>query len=341
MSTFVQDFTHTHDAEPHIARTKEIIQKHPEIKELMGRNVNTFFFIVGIVALQIAVAGFVSSQAWWVILIAAWCIGAFANHSLFVLIHECSHNMVFKNRTANMLTGILCDFPAGFPTSVGFRKYHLKHHAFQGHYDLDADLPSQWEAKLIGNGFIGKAAWLLFFPIFQGLRPPRLKEIKFANKWIWINIFFVLAFDVLMVYTFGWGAIAYFIASFFFAVGLHPVGARWIQEHYLVAAPQETYSYYGPLNLLSFNVGYHNEHHDFSYVPWNNLPKIRAIAPEYYDTLVYHTSWSKLLWRWLVDKDLSLYSRTLRNNRGGIKVTGGSESDFFKGMKLKETQAVT
>jgi hypothetical protein len=43
----------------------------------------------------------------------------------------------------------------------------------------------------------------------------------------------------------------------------------------------------------------------------------------------------------LVDKDLSLYSRTLRNNRGGIKVTGGSESDFFKGMKLKETQAVT
>jgi sphingolipid delta-4 desaturase len=118
-----------------------------------------------------------------------------------------------------MLTGILCDFPAGFPTSVGFRKYHLKHHAFQGHYDLDADLPSQWEAKLIGNGFIGKAAWLLFFPIFQGLRPPRLKEIKFANKWIWINIFFVLAFDVLMVYTFGWGAIAYFIASFFFGDG--------------------------------------------------------------------------------------------------------------------------
>jgi len=340
MSSFVQEYNHTHDAEPHIARTKEIIKKHPEIKDLMGRNVYTFFFIIGLVALQIAVAGFVSTQAWWVILLAAYGIGAFANHALFVLIHECTHNMVFKNRIANILTGFLCDLPGAFPASAGFRKYHLKHHAFQGHYDLDADLPSRWEAKLIGNGFVGKALWLLFFPIFQGLRPPRLKEIKFANKWIWVNLIFVLAFDAAIVYFFGWAAIVYFLLSFFFAVGLHPVGARWIQEHYLIAEPQETYSYYGPLNLLSFNVGYHNEHHDFSYVPWNNLPKVRAIAPEYYDTLVYHTSWTKLLWRWLVDKDLSLYSRTLRNNRAGIKVAGGDESDFFKGMEIKETQAV-
>ena len=151
---------------------------------------------------------------------------------------------------------------------------------------------------------------------------------------------FVLAFDAVMVYFFGWGAIIYFVLSFFFSVGLHPVGARWIQEHYLVAAPQETYSYYGPLNLLSFNVGYHNEHHDFSYVPWNRLAKIKAIASEYYDTLVYHTSWTKLLWRWLVDKDLSLYSRTLRNNRAGIKVASKGESDFLKGMEIKEAQTV-
>ncbi len=338
MSSFVHEYQHTDAAEPHIQRTKEIIKKYPEIKKLMGRNIYTFHFIVGIVALQVVVAGLVSSQAWWVVLIAAYCIGAFANHALFVLIHECSHNMVFKNRVANIFAGFLCDLPSAFPSSAGFRTYHLKHHAFQGHYDLDADLPSRWEASLIGNGTIGKALWLLFFPIFQGLRPPRLKEIHFSNKWVWINLALVLVFDAVILYFFGWGAIVYFILSFFFAVGLHPVGARWIQEHYLVAAPQETYSYYGPLNLLSFNVGYHNEHHDFSYVPWNRLPKIKAIAPEYYDTLVYHTSWTKLLWRWLVDKDLSLYSRTLRNNRAGIKVESKGESDFFKGMEIKEAQ---
>ena len=340
MSSFVHEYQYTNEAEPHIQRTKEIIKKYPEIKDLMGRNIYTFHCIVGIVALQIVVAGLVSSQAWWVILLAAYCIGAFTNHALFVLIHECSHNMIFKNRTANILAGFLCDLPSAFPSSVGFRTYHLKHHAFQGHYDLDADLPSRWEASLIGNGTFGKAMWLLFFPVFQGLRPPRLKEITFSNKWVWINLVFVLAFDAVMIYFFGWGAIIYFVLSFFFSVGLHPVGARWIQEHYLVAAPQETYSYYGPLNLLSFNVGYHNEHHDFSYVPWNRLPKIRAIAPEYYDTLVYHTSWTKLLWRWLVDKDLSLYSRTLRNNRAGIKVASKGESDFLKGMEIKEAQTV-
>lgn len=337
MSSFVKEFHHAHDAEPHIQRTKDIIKKYPEIKNLMGRNVNTIYYILGIVGLQLVVAYFVSSQAWWVLLIAAYCIGAFANHALFVLMHDCSHNMVFKNRSANIFAGMLCDLPNGFPVSAGFRKYHLKHHAFQGDYELDADLPSRWEATLIGNGFFGKALWLLLFPVFQGLRPPRLKEIKFSNKWLWINSGLVIGFNLAVFYFIGWSAIAYFLVSFFFSVGLHPVGARWIQEHYLVAPPQETYSYYGPLNILAFNVGYHNEHHDFSYIPWNNLPKVKAIAPEFYDTLIYHTSWSKLLWRWLVDSDLSLYSRTLRNNRGGIAVTSAGEADFFSGMKLKES----
>lgn len=337
MSSFVKEFQHTHEAEPHIQRTKEIIKKYPQIKTLMGRNVNTIYYILGIVGLQLVVAFLVSSQPWWMMLIAAYCIGAFANHALFVLMHDCSHNMVFKNRNANLFAGMLCDLPNGFPVSAGFRKYHLKHHAFQGHYELDADLPSRWEATLIGNGFFGKALWLLLFPVFQGLRPPRLKEIQFSNKWLWINSALVIGFNLAVIYFLGWSAIAYFLASFFFSVGLHPVGARWIQEHYLVAPPQETYSYYGPLNTIAFNVGYHNEHHDFSYIPWNNLPKVRAIAPEYYDTLIYHTSWSKLLWRWLVDSDLSLYSRTLRNNRGGITVSSGTEADFFSGMKLKES----
>lgn len=341
MGPFTTDFNHSDSAEPHIHRTKEIIKKYPQIKKLMGRNVNTIYYILGVVALQIVVAVLLKNQAWYIIVAGAWLIGAFANHALFVLLHECTHNLVFKNRTANMWAGVLCDLPNGFPVSAGFRKYHLKHHAFQGHYEIDADIPSRWEARLMGGTSIGKAVWLLFFPLFQALRPPRLKEIQFSNKWIWINLFSVLIFDIVMVALFGWGVILYMLCSFFFSVGLHPLGGRWIQEHYLIAPPQETYSYYGPLNKLAFNVGFHNEHHDFSYVPWNNLPKIREIAPEYYDTLVYHTSWGGLVWKFITDGDISLFSRTLREERGGVNISKNSESDFFSGMKKKEALSTT
>ena len=326
------------DAEPHIGRTREIIKKYPQIKNLMGRNPMTFVFIVAIVSMQLTLAWVSSSLAWYWILLLAYAVGAFANHALFTLIHECAHNMVFKSRIANLWSGILCDLPNGFPSSVQFRKYHLKHHAFQGNYEIDADIPSVWEAKLIGNSFLGKAIWLLFFPIFQLTRPPRLKEVEFSSLWMWIDLVVVLAVDATLFYFFGYKALLYLVASFFFSVGLHPLGGRWIQEHYLVAAPQETYSYYGPLNKIAFNVGYHNEHHDFAYVPWNKLPEIKAIAPEYYNNLVSHTSWTKLVWKFLTDPEMSLFSRTIRDNKGGINVSRDSETDFNEGIKIKESQ---
>lgn len=337
MANNPKDFTYSNTEEPHIQRTKDIIRKYPQIKDLMGRYPQTFLYAFAIVAAQVLIAYFLRDQAWYIVLLAAYAIGAFANHALFVLIHEFSHNMVFKSKVANLWGGIMCDIPNAFPSSVSFRKYHLKHHAFQGHYDLDADLASKWEAKMIGSNFIGKSIWLLLFPVFQALRPPRLREIQFQSKWVWINLLTVVAVDVLIFMYFGPMALLYLVFSFMFSIGLHPLGARWIQEHYLVAAPQETYSYYGPLNRLAFNVGYHNEHHDFSYVPWVHLPKIRAIAPEYYNNIVYHTSWTKLLLKFLFDKELSLFSRVLRKDRGGLDVTSSSESDFFKGMQTKES----
>jgi sphingolipid delta-4 desaturase len=55
-------------------------------------------------------------------------------------------------------------------------------------------------------------------------------------------------------------------------------------------------------------------------VPWNNLPRLKSLAPEWYDTLVSHRSLSKLLWRFLTDRNLSLFSRMVRANRGGVQV---------------------
>jgi sphingolipid delta-4 desaturase len=110
-------------------------------------------------------------------------------------------------------------------------------------------------------------------------------------------------------------------------VGLHPLGGRWIQEHYLTHGEQETYSYYGVLNTVAFNVGFHNEHHDFPSVPWNKLPQIKSTAPAFYNSLASHKSWTKLWLRFLFDREISLYSRIVRNNRGKVPLVDVSIPD--------------
>jgi len=309
----IKDFSYSSNPEPHKLRTKQILEKYPEIRGLIGRNPKSFVIILLLLLMQISAAFFLSDKELWLALILAYVVGAFANHTMYVLIHEAAHNMIFKNRTLNYISGILADLPNILPSSVSFKSYHLKHHTYQGDYYQDADLASRWEASLIGSSFFGKMMWELLFPFFQALRPPRLKGIQFMNTWTIINWLVVFTFDFFVIYFFGWTSFLYFVFSFFFSIGFHPLGARWIQEHYLTYSPQETYSYYGPINLVALNVGYHNEHHDFQSVPWNNLPKIKKIAPEFYNNLQSHRSWTKLWLKFLFDKNMSLYSRMVRS----------------------------
>lgn len=316
MSAAQKEFQFSVSPEPHKERTRAILKSHPEVREQIGRNPYSFLIILFVVGLQFSIAYLLSDQPWWLALIIAFLVGAFANHACYVLIHEAAHNLIFKNRTLNFISGIIADIPNILPSSVSFRSYHLKHHSYQGNYYLDADLASKWEAKLIGSSFFGKALWEILFPVFQAIRTPRLKEIKFMNAWTLVNWLVVFGIDVLIIIFFGWNSFLYLVFSFFFSIGFHPLGARWIQEHFLVSPPQETYSYYGPLNTLALNVGYHNEHHDFPSIPWNNLPKVKATAPEFYDNLIYHKSWTKLWLKFLFDSDLSLYSRMVRENKG-------------------------
>jgi sphingolipid 4-desaturase/C4-monooxygenase len=301
--------------QPHPGRSRLIIKAHPEVRQLMVRNPWTALIAVSIVVMQTAIAygmGGLGFGYWWLSLLIAYCVGAFANHANYVIIHDATHNLIFRNKSWNKMVAVIADLPNLTPGAMGFRVYHLKHHSHQGDYEYDADLANHWEARLVGNKWYKKAIWLMLFPFFQLTRPPRLKAIKMWDRWFFINFGCAALYDVAVVYFCGWPGFLYLVFAFFFSIGLHPVGARWIQEHYTYDFDQETFSYYGPINRVALNMGYHNEHHDLPSIPWNNLPKLRAMAPEFYNNLKYHSSWSRLLFQFVFDKRYSLYSRVER-----------------------------
>merc|ERR1711871_1721191 len=101
---------------------------------------------------------------------------------------------------------------------------------------------------------------------------------------------------------------------------IHPIAGHFISEHYLDVLnevegleEQETFSYYGPLNAITYNVGYHNEHHDFPQIPGSRLPQVRKIAPEFYEPLRSYNSWAKPIWAYLTDPRVGPFSRVKRH----------------------------
>jgi sphingolipid delta-4 desaturase len=299
--------THKQDPLPSSGRAKAILQQHPEIRGLIGPNPFTLLCIVGLIALQLGIAIVVNHQPLWLGVVLACFVGSLLALGLYLLIHECSHHLVFRRRPLNRLAGILANSVNVIPYSVLYQGPHLKHHTHPGDPRVDPDVPSEWEAKLIGNGPVRKFLWLLLYPLFQALRGARLTGTKSPTGWLTLNVAFVLAVDLGVLLVLGPKALLYLFLSYFFAMGL-PFAGCWIPDHYGTQG-QETYSNYGWFNLLLFNRGYHTEHHDFPSIPWNRLPRLRRLAPEWYDTLAHHRTCTGSLVGFLFNRDLSLRSR--------------------------------
>lgn len=296
--------------EPHAARRREMLEKYPQVKNLYGPCPKTKYACLAMVIVQLSLAYLLKDAPWWLILVVAYAIGGVINQSLLLAIHELSHNLAFKKPLHNRLFGLFVNLPIGIPVTAAFREYHLMHHTHQGTDGIDTDIPTAFEARMVrGRAF--KLVWLIGQGLAYGLRPLFMMPLR-PSRWMIANFVVQAAFDVAVYYFWGGKALAYFPLSALLVMGLHPIAGHYISEHYVIAPPQETYSYYGPLNKIAFNVGYHNEHHDFPYIAGSRLPELRALAPEYYDNLVYHTSWTRTLWDYLTRHDLDGTSRVKR-----------------------------
>jgi sphingolipid delta-4 desaturase len=305
-----RDFTWSESPEPHAERRRAMLAAHPEIRSLFGPCPRTKYVCAALVVAQLVAAYLLRDSPWWLIAIAAYFYGGVINHALLLAIHELSHNLAFRRPLHNRLFGLFVNLPIGLPVSATFRHYHLLHHSHQGVDGVDTDLPTALEGRLLGTRF-RKALWMALQALFYALRPLIVLP-KRPNRWELVNFAVQLAFDALVLYFWGLKALLYLPLASIVGSGLHPLAGHYLSEHYVFRAGQETYSYYGPLNAVTFNVGYHNEHHDFPYVPGSRLPRLRALAPEYYDSLLSHRSWTYTIWQYIMKPALGGFSRVKR-----------------------------
>jgi len=346
------DFFWTYTEEPHRTRRQAIIKAHPEVLKLCGPESLTKYLVVAVVALQITCAYLLRATPFfsWTFFLTSYIIGATANQNLFLAVHEISHNLAFKSPQANRYLAIFANLPIGIPYSASFRPYHLTHHKSLGVDGLDTDLPTAFEALFL-DSIAGKAFFCTCQILFYALRPMFVYNMPLTPLHF-LNIAVQVVFDILLVKYAGGRALGYLIWSSFLAGSLHPVAGHFIAEHYIMSTtttaaatsssstadatpasalnaahavpkPEETYSYYGPLNHLTYNVGLHNEHHDFPAVPWTRLPKLRELAHEFYDDLPCHQSWVGVMWQFVLDDNVGLWCR-LKRKEGGRKVGNGA-----------------
>ncbi|XP_050678301.1 sphingolipid delta(4)-desaturase DES1 [Leptidea sinapis] len=310
------DFEWVLTEEPHASRRKIILEKYPEIKKLYGYDPNFKWVVTAMVLTQFFMLKIVPQMSWSVLTLVAYCFGGVINHSLMLAIHEIAHSLAFgHNRPLhNKLFGFFANLPIGIPISISFKKYHLEHHRYQGDEKIDVDLPTLLEAKLFCTTG-GKLVWLFFQPFFYSLRPLVVRP-KPMTPMEATNLIIQLTFDAIVLKLFGWKALAYLLIGSVLSMGIHPVAGHFISEHYMFRKGFETYSYYGPLNWITFNVGYHNEHHDFPAVPGSRLPEVKRIASEFYDDLPQHNSWSSVLWDFVMDPEIGPYARIKRKHMG-------------------------
>ena len=216
------------------------------------------------------------------------------------------------------------------PNLTAPQPYHLTHHKSLGVDGLDTDLPTALEAVFL-DSILGKAFFCTFQILFYALRPMMVYKIPLTR----IHLFNIIAqaiFDCMLVQSFGVKTLAYLIISSFLAGSLHPCAGHFIAEHYVfgqirfkgakaLAPIPETFSYYGPLNILTYNVGLHNEHHDFPAIAWTRLPVLHDIAREFYADLPKHSSWTWVIWNFIWDQEVGLWCRVKRRECG--RKTGG------------------
>jgi sphingolipid delta-4 desaturase len=307
------------DAVWHRERAREVLQAHPEVKELFGHYPLTAFWCLAMAGAQVGIAAAMSHFPWWVTILAAYCVGALINITLFQLAHECDHLMVFKSKFWNRYLFMVTSIPMFLSAHHTWWIEHIAHHN-----DMSAtkDFVTRRRSYFLATRrtsplFVPyslfmvpmqamRSAFGLVLYAFTSLLRGRLEPTLFTLSVLadehlvsgyqrekitkWAVIYPLASFVTygLLFWYGGWMPLVYLTLSQVFFTGyLHPYCLGWvlgISHFHGRRNYQPTASHYGRLiNLTTFNAGLHVEHHDIAGIPWFRLWKLRELAPEFYD----------------------------------------------------------
>jgi sphingolipid delta-4 desaturase len=306
----------------HLRRHRAILHDHARVKELFGPDPSSAVWTSVLAAAQMTLALLVAHGRAWVLVAVAVTVGAVVAHALGVLIHEASHNLVFRRGWMNKVIAIVANVPHGAPAAIEFRHQHMLHHKYLGDAadpgGRDTQAPTRKEVEIVGHSTLAKILSFTFGRFFYKARPANAVP---HDRWFWSNVAACVAVDLALVAFAGWRPLVYLLLSSLVAFGPHVMGARRVAEHLTLRPGQPTNSYYGALNLVSFDVGYHVEHHDFPAIPWRRLRRLHAAAPERYRDLAAIRSWSLLMAAYFFD------------SRYGVAQYTGVSSEFLEGRR--------
>jgi len=316
------------DAALHRERKKRILKEYPEIITLTSPDPRTQYYAYTLFILQVFFCYLVRNNFGWAVILGT-TVCPYLDLGILVLMHEVSHNLVFSEKTVrapkNRLLGIICNSVMLVPISEIFRQHHNIHHNTLGDMGTDVDVPLRSEVKFVGNSRILKALWLslnMFILPYRSMKKlPVVWNVFMVFNWV-----SSIGLGIALLFTYP-PALVYLLVGTILSQSIHPSNARQVQRHIrqfkddridakeaegkfvpLERRKMNTFSYYGYMNALTLNVGYHVEHHDFANISWTKLPELRRIAGEkWYPTdYAYHSRGIFDIMQFVLDDEITL-----------------------------------
>lgn len=263
------------------------------------------------------VGGASGSLSWaWAALAAfaaAFFFGQVVLHSAGALLHDTAHRAVFRDRGPKLAFDLGLELIlASFSRQLTYQHEHVtSHHRYMGDYERDyehedvcallarrdytARHPRRQRVVTLGImllhllpfGFLVTDHLVPWFyrRVTGRMARDTARRIPATQPPAWERRVFIaasVAANVGLLAAFGFWAWLYHnwaLSIFLGKCGVTNLGQS-LAEHEGDNAQVPTRSYYGWMNLILFNTGYHNEHHTLASVPWSRLPALRRMAPE-------------------------------------------------------------